>query len=127
MPNTERPISAVLRDIVGNVQHIVRSELRLARTEITEEIGKAGRAGVLVGVGALMLIFSLLFALLAIVYALSVVVPAWMAALIVAAGVGLIAALCVAIGLKRMKTVRAAPKTTETLKENVEWARQLTR
>lgn len=127
MPNTERPISAVLRDIVGNVQHIVRSELRLARTEITEEIGKAGRAGVLVGVGALMLIFSLLFALLAIVYALSVVMPAWMAALIVAAGVGLIAALCVAIGLKRMKTVRAAPKTTETLKENVEWARQLTR
>jgi hypothetical protein len=40
----DRPISAVLQDIVGNIQDIVRSEVRLARTEIGEEVGRARSA-----------------------------------------------------------------------------------
>ena len=123
----DRSISTVLGDIVDNVQDIVRSELRLAKTELTHEIGKAASAGVMLGIGALLLTFTAVFALLAIVYALSLVVPAWAAALIVAAGVGLIAAVCIGLGIKRIKTVRAAPRTTASLKENVEWAKQLTR
>jgi hypothetical protein len=38
-----------------------------------------------------------------------------------------IAAVCLGVGIKRFKTMRAVPKTAETLKENVEWAKQLTR
>ena len=74
-----------------------------------------------------MLAFSVVFVLLAAVYALSLILPAWMAALIVGAGVGLIAALCVGLGISRLRRVRAAPRTAATLKENVEWAKQLTR
>ena len=127
MQNGNRPISAVLTDIVGNFQHIVRSEMRLAKTELTEELAKSRSAAVMLGVGALLLTFSVLFVLLAAVYALSLVLPGWMAALIVGAGIGLIAALCVAVGISRFKRVRAAPKTATTVKENVEWAKQLTR
>jgi len=127
MQNGNRPISAVLHDIVGNIQHIVRSEMRLAKTELREELRKSASAGVMLGVGVVGLMFSVLFVLLAAVYALSLVVPSWMAALIVGAGLGLIAAVCVAIGISRFKRVRAAPKTTATVKENVEWAKQLTR
>ena len=127
MQNGNRPISAVLTDIVGNFQHIVRSEMRLAKTELTEELAKSRSAAIMLGVGALLLTFSVLFVLLAAVYALSLVVPGWMAALIVGAGVGLIAAVCVALGISRFKRVRAAPKTAATVKENVEWAKQLTR
>ena len=127
MALADRPISSVLSDIVGNVQEIVRSELRLARIELTEELGKARYAAVLCAVGLALLTFSTLFVLLAAVYALSLVVPGWAAALIVAAGVGVIAALCFSIGVKRFKTVRGAPQTTATLKENAEWAKQLTR
>jgi hypothetical protein len=76
--NADRTISTVLHDIVGNIQDIIRSEVRLAKTEVAEELGKARSAGMLVGVGALMLTFSSLFVLLACVYALSAVVPAWM-------------------------------------------------
>jgi uncharacterized membrane protein YqjE len=123
--NAERPISTVLHDIAGNVQDIVRSELRLAKTELTDEMAKAGHAGMLVGAGALMLIFMALFVLLAIVYGLSLVMPAWAAAATVAVAVGLVAALCFAMGIKRFKTVRAAPKTVATLKENAEWTKQL--
>jgi uncharacterized membrane protein YqjE len=127
MANAERSISTVLYDILGNVQEIIRSEMRLARTEFTEDIGKWRSAGLLLGVGALLGMFSVLFLLLAIVYALSLVIPAWGAALIVAAAVAALAGIVLGAGFKRIKAVRAAPKTTESLKENVEWAKQLTR
>jgi hypothetical protein len=53
--------------------------------------------------------------------------PNWAAALIVAAAVGIAAAVTLGLGLKRFKTIQAAPKTAASLKENVRWARQLTR
>ncbi len=39
--SSERPFSAVLKDIVGNLQDIVRSEIRLAKTEVQEEVAKS--------------------------------------------------------------------------------------
>jgi len=127
MSPADRSISAVLHDIVGNIQDIVRCEIRMAKSELTEELGKSRSAGVLVGIGALMLTFSALFLLLAAVYALSLLMPEWAAALIVGAGVGATAALCFSVGIKRLKAVRAAPKAVASMKENVEWARQLTK
>ena len=127
MSPADRTISAVLHDIVGNIQDIVRCEIRMAKTELTEELGKSRSAGVLVGIGALMLAFSALFLLLAAVYALSLLVPEWAAALIVSAGVGATAALCFGVGIKRFKAVRAAPKAVASMKEKVEWAKQLTK
>ena len=127
MSPADRTISAVLHDIVGNIQDIVRCEIRMAKTELTEELGKSRSAGVLVGIGALMLAFSALFLLLAAVYALSLLVPEWAAALIVGAGVGATAALCFGVGIKRFKAVRAAPKAVASVKESVEWAKQLTK
>ena len=127
MAVANRPISTVLNDIVGNVQEIVRSEVRLARIEFSEELGKARFAAMVFGAGVLMLIFSALFLLLAILLALSTMMPAWAAALTVAGGAGAIAALNIKVGIKRFKAIRAVPRTAESLKENVEWARQLTR
>lgn len=127
MSTEERPLSSVLHDIIGNVQFIIRSEARLAKAEIVEEARKSSSAAMLIGAGVLMLVLSGLFALLAIVYALSLVMPAWAAALIVAAGEGLMAAIFIGLGLKRVRTVRAIPKTVASIKENVEWAKHPTR
>jgi len=127
MASVERPLSAVLHDILRNVQDMVRSEMRLAKTEVTEELGKSASAGMLLAIGVLLAIFGVLFVLLAAVYALSNVVPAWAAALIVGGAVALIAAVFVGVGITRVKRVRGAPKTAVTMKENVQWAKQLTR
>jgi hypothetical protein len=127
MAVAERPISVVLRDIVGNMQDIVRSEMRLAKTELTDDLVKMRTGAILTGIGVCMLLLTTGFILLAAVYALSIIVPAWAAALIVSAGVGLIAAITLGLGMKKLKAMRGAPRTTATLKENAEWARQLTR
>ena len=127
MASPQRPMSSVLLDIVGNVQHIVRSKVRLARAEVGEELSKLRAAGVLLAVGALLAVFSAIFLLLAALYALSLVMPGWAAALIVCGAVASIAAIFLAVGVKSLKAVRAVPRTTASVKEKVEWAKQLTR
>lgn len=123
----ERSISTVLQDVIGNIQDIVRAEVRLAKTEVREELGKARASAVCFGVGVVTALFTALFILLAVVYALSLVMTAWAAALVVAAGVGIVAAVTLTLGMKRLKTIHAAPKTAASLKENVQWAKQLTK
>jgi uncharacterized membrane protein YqjE len=122
-----RSIPEILKDVLTNIQEIVRAEVRLAKAELGEELSSARSGGLLIGVGAVAAIFSALFLLLACVYALGRVMPNWAAALIVAAAVGVAAAVTLGVGLKRFKTIQAAPKTSASLQENVRWAKELTR
>jgi len=128
MATSERSFSDVLEDIVGNIQAIVRSEVRLAKTEIREEAGKAKSAGMLVGAGAVCGIFGTFFLLFAIVYGLAKLIPDWAAALAVAVVLAIAAGALVGAGLKRFKQVHPTPdKTIESIKDNVEWAKQQTK
>jgi uncharacterized membrane protein YqjE len=120
-----RSIPEILQDVLANIQDIVRAEVRLAKAELGEELNRARSGGLLIGVGAVAAIFSALFLLLACVYALGRVMPNWAAALIVAAAVGVAAAVILGLGVKRLKTIQAAPKTAASVKENVRWAKQL--
>ena len=88
MSAADRSFSDVLQSIVRNVQEIVRSEVRLAKTEIREEAVKAKSASLFLGAGAVMAIFAILFLLVTIVFALSLVMPSWAAALIVGVATG---------------------------------------
>jgi hypothetical protein len=125
MSPAERPISVVLRELIHNLQDIVRSEVRLARTEVRAELTKTLAASLVMAVGAVSGFFSVLFVLLTVLYALNLVMPAWTAALCVAAGVGIVAGVTIRTGLKRFKTIHtAAPKTVASVKETVEWAKQ---
>jgi uncharacterized membrane protein YqjE len=128
MPSSDRSISDVLQDIVRNIQDIVRSEVRLAKTEVREEVTKAKSAGLLLGLGALSGVYSFFFLLLMIVYALSKVVPNWAAALMVAVALAISAGAMLSAGQKRLEQVHPTPdKTLDSLKENVEWAKQQTK
>lgn len=120
-----RTFSDVMQDIVGNVQEIVRSEVRLAKTEVQEEAGKAKSSAVLLGAGALTAIFGILFLLLTIVNALSLVMPRYAATLIVGASLAVIATVMVTAGLRRFRQIYpTSERAVETVKENVEWAKQ---
>jgi len=119
-----RTMSEVLQDIVANIQEIVRSEFRLAKVEIHEETTKAVRSSIPLVIGVLLSLYALGFILLAVVHALSMVVDAWLATLIVGAAVLVISMILVSVGRKRFKQVKVVPeKTVVTVKENVQWAK----
>ena len=124
----DRSFSGVLQDIIRNVQEIVRSEVRLAKTEILDEAAKAKSSALLLGAGAVTAIFAIFFLLLMIVYALALVVPSWAAALIVGAALAVVASVMLMAGVGRFKQIHPTPeRTVETIKENVEWAKQHTK
>ena len=124
----DRSLSGVLQDIIRNVQEIVRSEVRLAKTEILEEAAKTKSSTLLLGAGAVSAIFAILFLLLMIVYALALVVPSWTAALIVGAALAVVASVMLTAGVRRFKQIHPTPeRTVETIKENLEWAKQHTK
>ena len=121
----DRSLSDILQDTIRNVQEIMRSEVRLAKTEIREEAAKAKASTLLLGAGAITAIFAVLFLLLAGVYALALVIPLWAAALIVGAALAVVASIVLTAGMRRFKQIHPTPeRTVETIKENVEWAKQ---
>ncbi len=123
-----RSISTVLRDIVHNIQDIVRAEVRLAKKEIAKEIIEVKAAGILLGLGAVSSFLAVLFALLAIMFALSNVIPNWAAALVVAVSTGILAASLVYTGRDRLRKVHPIPeRTVETVKDNFQWTKPQTK
>ncbi len=119
-----RSMTEILQDIIADIQEIVRSEFRLAKAEVQEQAAKVARSGVPLIVGLLLGLYALGFLLLAMVHALSLVVDAWLAALIVGFVVGVVSLILINIGRNRLKGVKVVPeKTIGTVKENVQWAR----
>lgn len=125
---SSRSIADVLQNIVANVQTIIRSEVRLAKTEITEEAIKAGRAAGMMAGGVVTALFTVWLLLLTILLALATVIPMWSAALLLFVLMAITTAVLLAAGRKQFKKVRATPeKTIGSMKENVEWVKSQTK
>ena len=120
----ERSITDVLQDIVGNVQDIVRSEVRLAKGELLDELAKLKAAAPLLIVGAVTGILATLFLMWAAVYALALVLPMWAAVLIVAVLLAIVGGATLSAGMKRLMKIDPPKRTIASMKENVQWAKQ---
>jgi uncharacterized membrane protein YqjE len=123
-PQTQRSVPEVLQDIVGNLQDIIRSEFRLAKTEITEEASKAARPAAAFGMGLISGIYGIGFMLLAAVYGLSTVMPAWLAALLVGVILAIVAVAVIGSSKEKLRRTNLSPdKAIKSLEENVQWAK----
>lgn len=125
----ERPIGELLKQLSQETSTLVKQELDLAKAEMTEKGKKAGLGagfiggGALLGLGAFGAFTTFLIALLA-----TALDHTWLAALIVTAVYGGIAAFLALRGKDKIQeaTPPAPEQTVETLKEDVEWARTRT-
>ena len=127
-PQMQRSVPEVLQDIIGNLQEIIRSEFRLAKTELKEEASRAAKPVATFGAGLVLGLYGIGFLLLASVYALSMVMAGWLAALIVGAILAVLAMVLISSSSKRLKHVNPTPnKTLRTIEENVQWAKHPTK
>jgi uncharacterized membrane protein YqjE len=121
----DRPLGDLLKQLSQETTQLVHQELELAKAELAQKGKQAGMgAGMFGGAGAIGL--AALGALTAcFILALDTIMPAWLAALLVAVVYGVIAFVLVKQGQARIK--RATPpvptQTVETVKEDVEWAK----
>ena len=121
----ERSLIDVLNAIFGNLQDIVRSELRLATAEVTDELLSTKSAALSLGIAFMAGAFTALFLLLSAMYALALVLTTWGAALVVAGAVAMVSVVAFVISARRTRVRRnLAPRTTASIKENLAWAKQ---
>ena len=123
-----RPFSQILQEIVHHISEIVRSEVRLAREEVREDVTQVSKSAVYFVIGAVFAFHALGFILLGLVYALGTTMALWLSALVVGAGAGVIAATLLSVGRRKLKQTSLMPdKTIRSLKENVTWMKGQTK
>lgn len=126
MTDDERAGSRSLFALIGDLPRLLTALLKAELDSLKKELAtKAKHAGVGIGmfvVAAGLLFFALGVLVAAAVLGLAVVLPAWLAALIVAVALLVIAGLLVLLGvssLKRMNGV-APTKTIASIREDTE-------
>lgn len=85
-----RSIPQLVSALTGDLADLVRKEAELVRTEVSEKIGEATKAGQKLSIGAALLLGAFLVLLQAIVLALSKFMDPLWASVVVAAVVGLL-------------------------------------
>jgi uncharacterized membrane protein YqjE len=127
-PSGSRSITQILQEIVNRISEIIRSEVRLVKTEIRQDIGDYVKAGSFLVLAGVLACFALGFILLGAVFAFETIVPPWLAAVLVGVLVGIVGTALFFIGRKRIRIASLRPdKTLQTLEDNVSWIKNRTR
>jgi hypothetical protein len=118
-------------DLIGNISNdlstLFRQEVELAKAEVKQEASKAGKAAGILGAAGFAGYMTIVLLSFALVYALSNVIDAGWAALIVAVIWGIVGAVLYANGRKKLKDVDPVPhRTVDTIKEDASWLKNPT-
>jgi uncharacterized membrane protein YqjE len=121
--NGHLSIAGLLEKLSSDVATLVRQEVALARAELEEKAQSATTGVALLAVAVMAGLAASAVLIAAIVLALATVMPAWLAAFVVAAVLLTIAAPTGLAGVSRIR--RATPvkpeRTIEWVKEDVRW------
>ncbi len=118
----ERSLGDLFSELATETSTLVRQEVALAQTELTQKATSVGKNVGFLVVGGAVGYAALLAILAAAIIGLAYFVPAWAAALIVGVVVGIIAFVLISSALKALKETSLTPnQTVETLKEDAEW------
>ena len=124
----ERPLGELLKQLSQETATLVRQEIELAKAEVATTGKKAGIGAGLVGAGGIVGFLALGAFTAFLIMALDTAMAGWLAALIVTIVYGAIAAFLALQGRDKVKEATPpAPQTVETVKEDIEWAKNPTR
>lgn len=121
---SDASLGELVSRLTSDFGELVSTQVELAKVEIKEEVGRAGKgAGLLTGAA---LAGYLAIALLswAAAWGLAEVVPTGWAFAIVGLVWALVAVVLATNGRKQLQTVEPMPQTSRSLKEDAQWARQ---
>ena len=123
-----RPTASVVKDVVGGTQTLVRQELQLAQAELMEGLAAKGKAAGFAGAAGMLGLFVIGFLGLAGGAALTLVLPAWAAWLIVAGAFLLLLVILLLVARAQAGSAPLSPqKSKARLQEDVAWAKTLIR
>jgi Flp pilus assembly protein TadB len=120
-PPADVSIGELMSQLSAQTSRLVREEIRLAQKEFQESAKHAGIGAGLFSAAGLLAFFGLATVIAAAVAALSLALPTWAAALIVAVVLFIAAAIAALVSKKQAEQVTpAAPQTVETVKKDIQ-------
>lgn len=124
----DRSLGELFSELSRETSTLVRQEVDLAKTELTNKAGEIGKDVGFLAAGALVAYAGFLTLIAMLVIALiQLGVTAWVSALIVGVIVLAAGGLLVRTGLAALRTEGMVPKQTiETLQEDAQWAKSQT-
>ncbi len=123
-PPQERSLGQLFGDLTGDMSELFRKEVELARVEVKQEVGRAGKAVVPAAGAAGAAVLAVLMLSFALAWGLAAIMPTGFAFLVVGVLYGIAAAVLFPMAKTRLQAVSPVPEQTiETLKEDVQWAK----
>lgn len=124
-PDVEgQSVGTLVAGVTSDLSTLMRQELELAKTELRQEVTKTGKAAGMFGGAGFAGWMVGLFVSMALMWALGAAMPLGWAALIVAVIWALVGAVLFMQGRQKMRAVHPVPEqTVQTLKEDVQWAK----
>ena len=107
-PGAEPTVGALVHDLTQQVSTLVRDEMRLAQAEMTAKGKKAGLGVGLFGGAGVVALYGVGTLLATVILLLDLVMPAWVAALIVTVVLFAVAGVLALIGKKRVSEATPA-------------------
>lgn len=121
----DRSIGELVGQVATDLSALVREEIDLAKAEARTEATKAGKAAGMFGGAGFGGYMVALFGTVTAFFAIALAVPYVYAALCVTVGWALVGGALALAGRAEMRRVRGMATTQQTLKEDVQWAREL--
>ena len=119
----DRSLGELFHDLTGDISHLFRKEVELAKVEARDELKRAGKAAGGFGGAFIGGWMALLFVSLSLAWLLDQAMNTALAFAIVGASWALIAWVLAKKAQRDLARVQPLPKTIETLKEDVQWAK----
>lgn len=118
----------LMKRLTADLLLLMRQELDLFRAEMSEKVREIGQGAVMLSAAAISGVLALGTLTAAVILLLSLMMPAWLGALIVSAIYGLACIIFAVSGKARIEDVTpiAPTQTIETVKEDIAWAKTRT-
>lgn len=127
-PRTERSLGDLFADLSHQTSLLIRQEVQLARTELSQTAARAGRAGAMLGAGGVVVNAALLSFTAAIVLLLvQLGLDAWAAAGLTAVLLAAVGAVLMRSGLRKLRQPMRPVETLESIKETAQWLKNESR
>lgn len=121
----DQSIGDLFSQLASESSLLIRQEIALARTEMTQKAVTVGKDVGFLAVGGAIGYVGLMAIVAAIIVGLANFIPLWLSALLVGIVIAVIAAIMISSAVKSLKNVDLAPQqTVETLKEDAEWLKK---
>ncbi|WP_037057699.1 phage holin family protein [Pseudonocardia asaccharolytica] len=116
----DQSIGALARDVTTHVSSLIRSEVELAKAEVSSEVRKGLQGSVFFVTALVIALFSLFFFFFAVAEALALVLSPPIAFAITFGIMLLIAGLAGLLGYLRVRKIRKPERTISSLKESAQ-------